>query len=116
MSNRVDMSKLHYVAWLNSGGSRRMSREDQFKGFGRAVIMRLLALREGWIDFNEWDKDEIEEYGAIIADAAYLLAYYVLEMAEIDLCGGIPGEILEKVPDMPVLPGDETSVYGEAEQ
>lgn len=48
-----------------------MSREEQFKGFGHAVIKRLLVLRDGWIDFNEDDEEAIDEYGSAVAQAAY---------------------------------------------
>lgn len=54
------------------------NRDKQFAGFGRAVIMRMLAVRDGWIDFNEWDKEEIEEYSAIVAQAASELVMHTL--------------------------------------
>jgi hypothetical protein len=59
-----------------------MSNNTQFAGFGHAVIARMLSLRGGWIDFNEWDTEEIEEYSAIVAQAGYDLAMHAFESAD----------------------------------
>lgn len=88
------------------------NRDDQFTGFGRAVIMRLLALRDGWIDFNEWDKEEIEEYGAIVAQAAYDLVMHTFERVDSSIYKRwMSGEslplfdaLVESIPDMEELP------------
>jgi hypothetical protein len=91
---------------------RDEEQDRQFAGFGRAVVEQMLALRNGWIDFNEDDQEQREEYSAIIAHSAYSLAYYVLERAEIDLLGAVPSTIIKNIPDLDVLPEDEESILG----
>lgn len=84
-------------------------KSEQFSGFGKAVIMRMLEQREGgWIDFNVDDPEAIAEYSAIVARAAYDIVFHALHFHEYSaLYGTTTEEAVSVVPDMAELPEEE---------
>lgn len=81
-------------------------RDMQFKGFAKKLIEEMLAQRQGnWIDFNDWDHDEIEEYSQVIARRAYDLVEHTLSWtAHIDLDRLLPDEHATRIPDLTEWP------------
>lgn len=83
-----------------------MSQKDtQFAGFAKAVLIRMLEQRE-WLgmDFNRDDREEVEEYSAIIARAAYdLVQHTLLNVEHINLDRLAIAEHVARIPDMAAL-------------
>lgn len=78
------------------------NRDTQFAGFAKAVIVRMLEQRNGWIDFNEYDTEDVAEYSAIVARAAYDLVEHVMAFQQTEEYGDI-----DAIPDLPVLPEEK---------
>jgi hypothetical protein len=87
-------------------------RDEQFAGFGRALIMRMLDQRgSGYIDFNVDNPEAIDEYSAIVARAAYDLVEHTLGFVP-QLMNVVPDaqhlrDVMPHVPDLPELPEEQ---------
>ena len=80
-------------------------RATQFTGFAHALLLEMLAQRQGeWIDFNSGDTSEIEEYSTIIARRAYDLVTHVLHITDDPSKVMRPQQIVERIPDMTEFP------------
>jgi hypothetical protein len=82
-----------------------MSRDTQFSQWAKAVLNRMLESRDrGWIDFNVWDQDEIEEYSTLLARAAYdLVSHVLLNTGPMMFDCFSHEEQIAAIPDMPAL-------------
>ena len=87
------------------------TRATQFTGFAHALLLEMLAQRQGeWIDFNSGDSSEIEEYSAIIARRAYDLVVHTIGYSA---GGSYEGNYLSTgnptggIPDMTEFPEEE---------
>lgn len=77
-------------------------RATQFTGFAHALLLEMLAQRQGeWIDFNSGDPSEIEEYSAIIARRAYDLVVHTIAHSTTDF--DWPTQVTD-IPDMTEFP------------
>lgn len=85
------------------------ARDEQFAGFAKALLSKMLDHHDGWIDFNEDNPEEIEAYSEIIAHAAYDLSLHVLDHIEDGgMFAGLHERLLEDVPDMLELPEEKS--------